>query len=87
MTFPRNLVQRCKEISLYNNLFVGKGFTLTLQKWNQPWWFYVADGCRLMRDIEDSIRKAGFKSVKCQSFEARNVGPFIKPHIMGYAEV
>ena len=67
--------------------FVGKGFTLTLQKWNQPWWFYLSDGCRLLRDIESSIRKAGFKSVTCQAFEAKNIGPFVKPHIMGYADV
>ncbi|XP_028411282.1 methyltransferase-like protein 7A [Dendronephthya gigantea] len=65
----------------------GEGFLLTLQKWNQPWWFYFGDGCNLMRDTESSIRKAGFKSVKCEAFDAKNVGPFIKPHIMGYADV
>ena len=72
---------------MYGTLFTGKGFTFSLQKWNQPWWFYFSDGCRLMRDIETSIKQAGFKSVKCEAFDARNVGPFIKPHIMGYAEV
>ena len=60
---------------------------LTLQKWNQPWWFYFGDGCRLLRDTEDSIRKAGFKFVKCEAFDAHYVGPFVKPHIMGYAEI
>lgn len=40
-----------------------------------------------MRDTENSIRKAGFKFVKCEAFDAKNVGPFIKPHIMGYADV
>jgi hypothetical protein len=81
------VVCEIREKPLTRGEHLGKGFMLTLQKWNEPWWVYVADGCRLLRNTEDFIRRAGFKLVKCEAFEATGVGPLVKPHIIGYAEI
>lgn len=61
---------------------------LSFQRMVDPFWYYLADGCRLTRDIESNIKKAGFKNVECQRFDAsRWIIPVVKPHIMGYAEI
>lgn len=44
-----------------------------------PCWRAFADGCRLNRDTERHIERAGFENVECERFPAR------LPHIQGTA--
>lgn len=66
----------------------GKGYWMScLQNIMNPIWFYVADGCHVARNTESLIRKADFKNVECQCFDTKVHPPFLRPHIMGFAEM
>lgn len=57
-----------------------------LRRWQrliQPLWRIVADGCQPDRDLEASIRAAGFTSVEITAF--RIAAPIVSPHITGRA--
>ena len=53
------------------------------QRFLNPVWKRLADGCHLTRDTERNVREAGFAPVEIERFTVRG-GP-ISPHIAGWA--
>ena len=54
-----------------------------LQRAIQPVWSWVADGCHPDRNLEASIRAAGFERVEVTAFQISV--PVVSPHIAGQA--
>lgn len=60
----------------------GSGLRL-LQRTIRPLWSLAADGCHPDRDLEASLRLAGFSRLEITSFRVRV--PVVSPHIAGQA--
>ena len=58
------------------------------QRLLKPLWWYVADGCRLDRDLEAEIRAAGFSRVALEAFTLppEAAPAVVRPSILGIAE-
>jgi hypothetical protein len=54
-----------------------------IQRLIRPVWSLAADGCRPDRDLEASLRAAGFAAVEVAHFSI--AAPIVSPHIAGRA--
>jgi ubiquinone/menaquinone biosynthesis C-methylase UbiE len=53
------------------------------QKWLEPTWRFVSDGCHLLRDPRQVIEASGFELTQVTERELQGVPGFIKPAFIG----
>jgi len=53
------------------------------QKWLEPTWRFVSDGCCLLRDPRQLIGASGFELMQVKECELQGVPGFIKPAFIG----
>jgi hypothetical protein len=58
---------------------------LRAQRWCEPVWRRLADGCHLTRDTESAIRRAGFEFAWIERGAIRALTPLLRPSIRGVA--
>ncbi len=58
---------------------------LRLQRWSDPLWSRVADGCHLTRDTESEMRAAGWKFLSIDRSPIARLPPVVRPSIRGVA--